>query len=84
MSVADEFVERRMLKFACHECNHPAQLITKKEKLGDNSDGSEKFKIELTCPRCKATDSFTLNDGSEGAASTSENTENTPDLSKVL
>ncbi|MGR3741118.1 hypothetical protein [Companilactobacillus sp. DQM5] len=84
MSVADEFVERRMLKFMCFNCEHPAMLISKKEKIGTNDDGSEKFKIELTCPRCKAVDSFILNDSSEATLSKSENSERIPDASKVL
>lgn len=84
MSVSDEFVERRMLKFACYKCDHPAMLITKKEELSTNDDNSIKYKISLACPRCKATDEFTLNDGSEAATSVSLNSDRQPDPTKVI
>lgn len=76
MVVSDEFVERRMFKFACYECDHPAMLITKKEELGSN-----KFKIELACPRCKARDEFILNGE---VAEVSKNSDRQPDPTKVI
>ncbi|GKQ43396.1 hypothetical protein RD055328_13190 [Companilactobacillus sp. RD055328] len=84
MAFADEFVERRMLKFACYKCDHPAMLITKKEELEVNEDGSKKYKVELACPRCKATDEFILNDGAEDVAGIALNAKKEPDLNKVI
>lgn len=73
MSLADEFVERRFIVFQCYKCQHPAMEITTKKALEDNSDGSTKFQIETTCPRCQATDQFVINNGQEGEISASVN-----------
>ena len=84
MSLADEFVERRMLIFQCYKCEHPAMQIVEKESLGANQDGSTKYQVTLKCPRCKASDEFTLNDGEVDLASASINAGKVPNLKKVL
>lgn len=73
MRLADEFVERRFIVFQCHKCQHPAMEITTKTAFETNPDGSTKFRIETTCPRCQATDQFGINDGQEGKISASAN-----------
>lgn len=84
MSLADEFVTRRMLIFQCYNCEHPAMQIVEKSEIEQNPDGSTRYEIVLQCPRCKKQDKFVLNDGKVDVASEAQHSNQVPKLEKVL
>lgn len=79
-----EFVERRMVIYKCESCEHPAMLIEKKEKLSDNSDGSEQDRITLKCPRCKHESKVIINHDKGGEVYDEDNSKVVPVDIKVV
>lgn len=84
MSLANEFVLRRMLVFKCFNCQHPAMQIVGKNELEKNPDDSIRYEVTLRCPRCKKEDKFILNDGQVDVASESDQASVVPKLERVL
>ncbi|WP_044010730.1 hypothetical protein [Paucilactobacillus wasatchensis] len=66
---ADPFQENCRLNIQCGKCHQQPMVIAERNVMDVNRDDSTQYQIVISCPYCRTSDEFFVNQGREGKIS---------------